>query len=157
KDLTFFVDAEHGTADNVFTRIGNYDYTNIRAKTRYIPRKNLSLMFAFISKDNANPSEIAGVSISDFGVSSKSRVFTSSMDWTPGSRVQLNLGYNYNWLNSDAIVDYFFNSVRHPLGHSLYYMRNSFFFIDATVRIGPRATLYTAYRVNHDNGQGSRL
>jgi opacity protein-like surface antigen len=32
---SIYFDGEHGTADNVFTRIGNYDYTNIRAKTRY--------------------------------------------------------------------------------------------------------------------------
>ena len=36
-DWTIYFDAEHGTADNVFTRIGNYNYTNIRAKSRYKP------------------------------------------------------------------------------------------------------------------------
>ncbi|HVI71801.1 MAG TPA: hypothetical protein VM656_09980, partial [Pyrinomonadaceae bacterium] len=29
-EWTIYFDAEHGTADNVFTRIGNYDFTNIR-------------------------------------------------------------------------------------------------------------------------------
>jgi len=43
------------------------------------------------------------------------------------------------------------------MGHSLYYVRNSFFFIDTTFRLARRATLFTSYRVNHDNGQGSRL
>ena len=42
-------------------------------------------------------------------------------------------------------------------GHSLYYVRNSFFFIDATFQFARRATLFTSYRVNHDNGQGSRV
>jgi hypothetical protein len=157
KNWTLFFDAEHGSADNVFTRIGNYDYTNIRAKSRYSPTKTLLLNFAVIIRSNANPSEIAGVSIEDFGVSTKSRIFTSSIDWTPNSRFQLNAGYNYNWLNSDAVVDYFFNSIRHPLGHSLYYVRNSFFFIDTTFRVAPRATLYASYRINDDNGQGDRL
>jgi hypothetical protein len=69
----------------------------------------------------------------------------------------LNTGYNYNWLNSDAVVDYFFNSIRHPLGHSLYYVRNNFFFIDTTVSLAPRVTLFAAYRVNDDNGQGDRI
>ena len=154
---TLFFDAEHGTADNVFTRIGNYDYTNIRAKSRYSPQKNLLLNFAVIIRSNANPSEIAGVSIEDFGVSTKSRIFTSSIDWTPSSRFNLNAGYNYNWLNSDAVVDYFFNSIQHPFGHSLYYVRNSFFFIDTTFRVAPRATVYTSYRINDDNGQGNRV
>jgi hypothetical protein len=152
-----YFDAERGTADNVFTRIGNYDYTNIRAKSRYSPNKQLSFNLAFISRNNANPSEIAGVSLQDFGVDVKSRVFTSSIDWTPNSRVSFNAGYNYNWINSDAVVDYFFNSVRHPIGHSLYFGRNHFFFIDTTAQLAPRVSFFASYRVNKDNGQGSRL
>ena len=53
---TIYFDAEHGTADNVFTRIGNYDYTNIRAKSRYAPSRKLSFNVAVITKDNSNPS-----------------------------------------------------------------------------------------------------
>jgi len=157
QNWTVYFDAERGTADNVFTRIGNYNYTNIRAKTRFTPNKKLSFNLAVISRNNANPSEIAGVSLADFGVSIKSRVFTSSVDWTPSSKFALNTGYNYNWVNSNAVVDYFYNSIRHPLGRTLYYMRNSFFFIDTTFRIAPRTTLFTSYRVNDDNGQGTRL
>jgi hypothetical protein len=157
KSLSIYFDAEHGTADNVFTRIGNYNYTNIRAKTRYAASRTVSFNFAVITKNNSNPSEIAGVSLQDFGVDTRSRVFTSSVDWTPNSKVSFNAGYNYNWLNSDAVVDYFFNSIRHPIGHSLYFMRNNFFFIDTTARLSPRLTLYAAYRLNQDDGQGSRL
>ena len=174
KNWTLFFDAEHGTADNVFTRIGNYNYTNIRAKSRYSPNKKLSFNLSVITRNNANPSEVAGVSFEDFGVDVKTRVFVSSIDWTPSSRLIINTGYNYNWVNSDAVIDYIFTPARvgdpyngrhavvngtiiTPFGHSLYYMRNSFFFIDATVRLVPRATVYTSYRVNHDNGQGTRL
>ena len=157
KNWTLYFDAEHGTADNVFTRIGNYNYTNIRAKSRYSPSKKLSFNLSVITRDNANPSEIAGVSLEDFGVSIKSRLFTTAVDWTPTSKVSFSTGYNYNWLNSNAVVDYFFNSIRHPLGHSLYYVRNNFFFLDMTAQLLPRATLYMSYRVNQDNGQGSRL
>jgi hypothetical protein len=152
-----YFDAEHGTADNVFTRIGNYDYLNIRAKSRYSPTNKLSFNVAVITRNNSNPSEIAGVSLEDFGVSIKSRIFTSSVDWNPSSRFSFNAGYNYNWLNSDAVVDYFFNSIRHPVGHSLYYVRNNFFFVDTTVSLAPRVTLFAAYRVNDDNGQGNRI
>ena len=154
---TIYFDAEHGTADNVFTRIGNYDYTNIRAKSRVAPRKNLALNVSVITRNNANPSEIAGVSLADFGVKTKSLAFVTNVDWTYSSNFAVNIGYNYNWANSDAVVDYFFNSVRHPLGHSLYYMRNSFFFIDTTVRFAKRATLFTSYRINRDTGQGTRI
>ena len=157
KNWNIYFDAERGTADNFFTRIGNYDYTNIRAKSRYTPSKNLSFSLAFISKNNANPSEIAGVSLQDFGVTTKSRIFTSAIDWSPNSKVSLSTGYNYSWANSDAVVDYFYNSIRHPLGHSLYFMRNNFFYFDATARLAPRVTLFAAYRVNQDNGQGNRL
>jgi len=154
---TMFLDAEKGTADNVFFRIGNYDYTNVRFKTRYVPSKDLSLDFGFISRDNANPSEIAGVSLNDFGVSAKSRVFTSAIDWTVNPRFSINTGYNYNWLNSNAVVNYFFNNIQHPEGRSLYYVRNHFFFIDATSILFPRVSLFTSYRINKDTGQGSRI
>ena len=157
KDWTIYFDAEHGSADNVFTRIGNYDYTNIRAKSRYAPNKKISFNVALITKNNANPSEIAGVSLQDFGVDTKSRLFSSSVDWTPNSKLSISTGYNYNSVNSDAVVDYFFNSIRHPLGHSLYFARNNFFFVDTVAQIVPRVTLFTSYRINKDNGQGNRL
>jgi hypothetical protein len=112
---------------------------------------------AVITKNNSNPSEIAGVSLSDFGVNIKSRTFTSAVDWSPNSRLSFSTGYNYNWVNSDAVIDYFFNSIRHPLGHTLYFVRNNFFFIDTTARLFPRVTLFASYRVNQDNGQGNRL
>ena len=157
KNWTIYFDGEHGTADNVFTRIGNYNYTNVRAKSRYAPSKKVSFNLAFITKNNSNPSEIAGVSLQDFGVDTRSRVFTSSVDWVPTAKISFSTGYNYNWVNSDAVVDYFFNSVRHPLGHSLYFMRNNFFFVDTTAQLVPRVTFYASYRINKDNGQGNRL
>jgi hypothetical protein len=162
KNWTIYFDGEHGTADNVFTRIGNYNYTNIRAKSRYSPNRKINFNLALITKDNANPSEIAGVSLTDFGVNVKSRTVTSSVDWLMNSKLSFSTGYNYNWVNSDGVVDYFYQvppaaSVRHPLGHSLYFVRNNFFFLDLTARLSSRFTLFASYRVNQDNGQGSRL
>ena len=156
-EWTIYFDAEHGTADNVFTRIGNYDYTNIRAKSRYKPTQNIAFNLALITKDNANPSEIAGVSLEDFGVKVRSRIFTSSLDWTATSRFSLSTGYNYHWINSRSIIDYFFNGIAHPLGNSLYFVRNNFFFAESVARITPRVTLFAAYRINKDNGQGNRV
>lgn len=155
--LTIFFDAEHGTADNVFTRVGNYNYTNIRARSRYAPTRTVSLNVAIIVKNNSNPSEIAGVSIQDFGVDVKSRIFTSSLDWAPTSHVSFSTGYNYNWARSNAVVDYFFNSIQHPLGHVLNYVSNNYFFFDTTAQLHPRVTLYAAYRVNKDTGQGNHF
>ena len=153
---TIYFDAERGTADNVFTRIGNYDYTNIRAKSRYSPSRKLSFNLALITKDNSNPSEIAGVSLQDFGVDVKSRIVTSSVDWAATSDVSFSTGYNYHWINNDAVIEYFFNGVGHPLGRSQFFTRNHFFFIDAVARLHPRVTLYAAYRINKDTGQGDR-
>lgn len=156
-DLTIYADVEHGTADNVFTRIGNYNYTNIRAKTRYTPSRKLTLNLGVITKNNSNPSEISGVSIQDFGVSVKSRMFTSSLDWTASSNFSFSTGYNYHWIRNDAVLEYFFNSVQHPLGRSVYHMRNHFFFVDSVARLHERVSLYAAYRINKDTGQGSRV
>ena len=156
-EWTIYFDAEHGTADNVFSRIGNYNYTNVRAKSRYKPSSRVAFNLAVITKDNSNPSEIAGVSIEDFGVNIKSRIFTSSLDWTATSRFSISTGYNYHWINSKAIVDYFFNGVQHPFANNLYIVRNNFFFVESVARIAPRATLFTAYRINKDNGQGNRV
>ena len=156
-DWTIYFDAEHGTADNVFSRIGNYDFTNVRAKSRYKPSRNLAFNLTLITKDNANPSEIAGVSLEDFGVSIKSRIFTTSVDWTANSRASFNAGYTFHWINSNSVIEYFFNGVRHPLGHSLYYMRNNFFFIDTVLQPARRVTFYGSYRINKDNGQGNRV
>jgi len=157
KDWSIYFDGEHGTADNVFTRIGNYDYTNLRAKSRYSPSKNLNFNLAFIARNNAKPSEIAGVSLQDFGYTTKSRLFTSAIDWSPNSKISFSTGYNFNWVNSDAVVDYFYNSVRHPVGHSLYFVRNNFFYVDTNAQLARRVMLFAAYRVNQDNGQADRL
>jgi hypothetical protein len=156
-EWTLYFDAEHGTADNVFTRIGNYDYTNIRFKSRYKPTSRIGFNLSVITKDNSNPSEIAGVSLEDFGVNIKSRIFTSSLDWTATSRFSFSTGYNYHWINTKAIIDYFFNSIQHPRGNNLYFVRNNFFFVESVMRVAPRATLFAAYRINKDNGQGNRL
>ena len=161
KEWTMYFDAEHGTADNVFTRIGNYDYTNIRFKSRYAPNRRVNFNLGLIVRDNSNPSEIAGVSLSDFGAEVKTRTFTSSIDWMPNSRWTVSTGYNYNWVNSDAVIDYFYQvppaaSVRHPQGHALYYVRNNYFFVDVTARLHKRVTFFSSYRLNQDHGQGGR-
>ena len=162
KNWTIYFDAERGSADNVFTRIGNYDYTNIRARTRYVPNRKVNFNLSVIIRDNSNPSEIAGVSLSDFGVDLKTRIFQSSVDWLVNPDLSISVGYNYNWVNSDAIIDYFYQvppaaSVQHPQGHALYFQRNNFFYTDLVWRLTHRISLFSSYRINKDGGQGSRL
>ncbi|HEX3227517.1 MAG TPA: hypothetical protein VHQ95_01050, partial [Pyrinomonadaceae bacterium] len=162
KNWTIYFDAERGSADNVFTRIGNYDYTNLRAKTRWAPNRKVNFNASVIIRDNSNPSEIAGVSLSDFGVDVKTRIFQTSVDWLVNQDLSISVGYNYNWVNSDAIIDYFYQvppaaSVEHPMGHSLYFQRNNFFYTDLVWRLSHRISLFSSYRINKDGGQGSRL
>jgi len=159
KNWTLFFDAERGTSDNVFTRIGNYDYTNFRIKSRYAPNRHWNFNLSVITKNNSSPSEIAGVSLADFGVEFRSRIFTSAIDWTPNSRFSVTGGYNYNWVTSDSVIDYtYLNSAQSGIrGHAIYYMRNNFFFIETTSRLTRQVSLFTSYRVNKDDGQGNRL
>src|SRR5205807_5297227 len=162
KNWTLYFDAEHGTANNVFTRIGNYNYTNVRAKSRFAPNRKLNFNLGAIIRNNTNPSEIAGVSVSDFGVDVRLRTFQSSVDWLVNPRFSVSTGYNYSWVNSDAVIDYFYQvppavSTFHHFGHALYFQRNNYFYIDTTARLSPRMTLFTSYRVNQDGGQGNRV
>ncbi|HLA11254.1 MAG TPA: hypothetical protein VJ023_11760 [Pyrinomonadaceae bacterium] len=155
---------ERGTADNVFTRTGNYDYTNIKARSRYAVNRNLRFNASFISRDNANPSVITesgtSVSLEDFGVTVKSRTFTSSVDWTVNDKLSFNTGYNYNWQNSNAVIEYAFGpgvpnaGIR---GRSLYFIRNNFFYFDTVAQPFRRVSFYAAYRINKDTGQGNRI
>lgn len=161
---TLSFDADHGASDNVFTRVGNYDFTNIRARSRYAVNRKLRFNLGFLARNNANPSEIdvngSPVSLADFGVDIKSRIFTSSIDWTVNDRLSFSAGYNRNWQNSDAVIEYAFGAgvpnagIR---GHSLYFIRNNFFNFDVVAQPFSRVTLYAAYRVNRDTGQGDRL
>lgn len=163
KGWTLSFDAERGTSDNVFTRTGNYDFWNVRARSRYAVSRNLKFNVAFIARDNSNPSEIdvngTSVSLADFGVSVKARTFTSSVDWTANNKLSFGVGYNYRWQTSDAVIEYAFGAgvpnagIR---GRSLYFVRNHFFNFDVVAQPFRRVSLYAAYRVNKDAGQGDR-
>ncbi len=168
---TLSFDAERGTSDNVFTRTGNYDYWNVRTRSRYNMSRDLRFNLALIVRENSNPSEIdrggTTVSLTDFGVDVKSRVFTSSLDWTANDKLSFSTGYNYHWQNSDAVIQYAFNSTCPPpvpgstnsciTGRSLYFVRNHYFNFDLIVQPHARVTFYAAYRVNKDLGQGDRI
>ncbi|HKC62981.1 MAG TPA: hypothetical protein VKB86_05060 [Pyrinomonadaceae bacterium] len=163
KTLTIFFDAERGTADNIFTRVGEYNYTNFKARTRYTPNRKLALSLSLVTKDNSDPGSVEGVSLADFGVSQKSRVFTSSIDYAPNSRISFSSGYSYDWVNSDAVINFAYavppatTTQGQYTGHSLYFMRNNFFYFETTAQVTNRITFYAAYRINKDNGQGNRV
>jgi hypothetical protein len=164
KTWTLFMNVERGVADHVLTRIGQYDYTNFRVRSRYTPSRKLALNLNLITRDNSNPSSIEGVSLEDFGVDVKSRVFSSSVDFTANPRLSFSGGYNYQWANSDAVVRYTFAvpPASAPAngfytGHALYYMRNHFFHVDTVAQPFRRVTFFASYRINRDEGQGDRV
>ena len=163
KTWTLFMNVERGVSDHVLTRIGQYDYVNFRVRSRYTPNRKLALNLNLITRDNSNPSSIEGVSLEDFGVEVRSRVFASSVDYTANSRLSFSGGYNYQWVNSDAVVRYAFaippasTTNGAYTGHALYFVRNHFFHFDTVAQPFRRLTFFASYRINRDEGQGDRV
>jgi len=147
------MDMEHGSADNVFTRVDNYDFTNFRIRSILRPNRTLSFNASVITKDNSNPA------ISDdnrnFGVNIKSRVFTSSVDWSPNQTFSLSGGYTKTNVTSDADIILFLTSVK-TFGQSRYFVRDNFFYVTGYVQLSSRAMFFGGYRFHNDPGQGSR-
>lgn len=153
KIWSLYMDLERGSADNVFTRVDNYKFTNVRVRSILRPNRTLSFNASLITKDNNNPAITENSR--NFGVNIKSRVFTSSLDWSPNERFGLNGGYTRTNVTSDADIILFLTSVQ-TFGQSQYFMRDNFVFMTGYVRLFPRATLFGGYRLHNDPGQGSR-
>jgi hypothetical protein len=148
---TLYFDFDHGTADNVFTRVSNYNYTNFRARSLIRPRKTLAINASLVTNDNTNPTlaQVGAVFI-PFGVNFTTRIFSASADWTPGPRLSLSGGYTYSHIDTNAAIVFFLNSIQTP-GTSKYFLRDNFVFATANIQLHPRATLLAGFRVNHDN------
>ncbi|MDI1243453.1 MAG: hypothetical protein PSX80_16185 [bacterium] len=161
KNWSIFADIEAGKADNVFTRLANYEFLNYRIRSRTHFDK-FSINASFISKDNDNPGQLepatgAPAVAPAFITEVRSRIFSSSIDWNPIDKISLSGGYDYHWLTSEV-------SVLIPLGAptgltpglSQYFVRDNYFFIDAHVRPIKNVTLFGSYRWNKDQGYGDR-
>jgi hypothetical protein len=153
KMWSVYMDLERGSADNVFTRTDNYDFTNVRVRSILRPNRTLSFNVSLITKDNNNPALTE--SNRTFGVNIKSRVFTTSLDWSPNERFGFNGGYTRTNVTSDADIILFLANVQ-TFGESQYFMRDNFVFMTGYARLFPRAMLYAGYRLHNDPGQGSR-
>lgn len=165
KTWTMYFDFERGEADNVFTRVDNFNTVNFRVRNRIQPSRRLTLNLSFVSRDNSNP----GVAVRDrtlfgtldatpFSVESDMRIFTSSVDWLADERLTLSGGFTHTRLDSDAEILFFaaLPGGRFVTGRSLFFMRDSFFFFNAQARLHSRVTGFAGYRVHHDTGQGER-
>jgi hypothetical protein len=153
KMWSVYMDMEHGTADNVFTRVENYDFTNVRVRSILRPNRAIAFNASLVTKDNSNPA--IAENGRDFGVNIKSRIFTSSLDWSPNESFSLSGGYTRTNVTSNADIVLFLNNVQ-TFGKSEYFMRDNFVFFIGYVRLFSRATLFAGYRLHNDPGQGSR-
>jgi hypothetical protein len=147
---TVFADVEAGKADNVFTRLANYEFANFRVRSRTNFNK-FAVNLSFITKDNDNPGQSVTAPTASFVTQVRSRIFSSSIDWDPISEVSISGGYDYHWLTSEV-------SVLIPLGGpataglSQYFVRDNYFFIDGRFRPHNRVSLFGSFRWNKDNG-----
>jgi hypothetical protein len=163
-DWAFFGDMEWGSADNVFTRLANNDFINYRLRAiGHV--KQFGFNLSFISKDNDSPGRstaIGAVAPFDTTFNSKTRIFASSVDWTPRPDLAFSGGYTYTHLTSrgDIIVPVgtpYLPSTQFLQGISEYFARDSYFYFDVSARPFRRVSIYAAYRVDDDGGQGDRM
>jgi len=158
KNWTMFADVEHGDADNAFTRLANYKFTNLRLRSRW-SFKQISFNVSAITKDNENPSTStappANYPAGDFIANTKNRIFSAFVDWNPISRFSFSGGYTFNRLVSET--DIVINTGTLVRGRSQFYMRDHYAFFNFTAQPIKRITFYASYNHDRDYGQGNRL
>ena len=156
KNWVIFWDVEHGQADNVFTRVENYQFTNLRARTRLTFNK-FALNFSIISKDNTNPSvSIVVPNTFNYVTDIKNRNYSGSVSWDPITEFSLNAGYSYRRLDSFTPIILPINNVS-TLGSSEFLMRDGYGFIEVAAKPHKRVGIFAAYRKSRDTGQGDRI
>jgi hypothetical protein len=153
KPWSVYFDLEKGGNDNVFTRTANYDYTNVRVRSIIRPSRTLTINTSLTTKDNTNPSLTEN--FQNFGVDINSRIFSSSVDWTPDDHLNLSGGYSYFHVTSEAMIIFFVNRVETE-GLARYFMKDHFAFFTAYWEPHPRVRLYGGYRIHYDAGQQDR-
>lgn len=165
KSWVIFWDLEHGEADNVFTRLENYNFTNFRVRTRWTVNKFI-LNLSAISRDNDNPSmpttPPTGVTLPtniDYVTNIKSRVYAGTLDWDPLSALSFSTGYTYRHMTSYTPIFVPISGApgTYVPGYSQFFMRDHFAYFDVSARPFHRVSLYASYRVNRDTGQGDRI
>ena len=103
KIWTIYWDLEHGRADNVFTRLENYKYTNFRVRSR-VKLNKVSFNFSAMSKDNENASlpkaSITLPATVSYITNTQNRYVSGTVDWEPMTNLSFSTGYNYRHLTS---------------------------------------------------------
>ena len=152
KNWAIYANIEKGKADNVITRAGNADFTNfkIRSQMRF---DKVAANVSFITKDNELPTDVTTSPGNPRITETRSRAFSATLDWYPIDELNLSGGYNYLHLTSLATVNFQNYLVNAP---SEYFVRDSYYFIDATVKPHKRLTFFGSYRWNKDRGHDDR-
>lgn len=157
KNWVIFGDVQHGDADNAFTRLANYKFTNLRLRSRWSFNR-FAINVSAITKDNENPSTSTAppgnYPSGDFIANTKSRTFSAFIDWSPIDRFSLSTGYTYQQLTSET--DIVINTGTLVRGFSQFFMRDHYAFFDVSAQPFKRVLFFASYRHNEDRGQGDR-
>ncbi len=157
KGWVIFWDVEHGTSDNVFSRLENYDFTNFRGRSRW-QYKTFTVNVSALTKNNTNPSLTYDTPPLPFGTDITSRTFTGDVEWNPVDRFRLSGGYTYRNQTAKTPIYTWIGTVPSSgiktLGTSEFYVRDRYAYIEMSARAHKRLSIYAAYRMNKDNGQG---
>jgi len=158
KNWVVFADVEHGDADNAFTRLANYKFTNFRVRSRWSFNR-LIVNLSAITKDNENPSTSTAppgnYPSGDFIANTKNRNISAFVDWSPIDKFSFSAGYTFQRLTSET--DIVINTGTLVRGRSQFFMRDHYAFFNFTAQPFKRVTFYAGYNRNEDLGQGSRL
>lgn len=158
KNWVVFADVEHGDADNAFTRLANYKFTNFRVRSRWSFNR-FAINLSGITKDNENPSTSTAppgnYPAGDFIANTKNRNFSAFVDWSPIDKLTLSAGYTFQRLTSET--DIVINTGTLVRGRSQFFMRDHYAFFNLTAQPFKRVTFYASFNRNEDLGQGSRL
>jgi hypothetical protein len=164
---SIYGDFEKGQADNVFVRLANNDFGSIRVRS-ITNLKRWTINLSGLLRNNDNPGMVtpningvpANIAATNTIASTRTRYFSGSVDYMPLEKWTFSAGYTYNHqtTNTDVIVPVgspINSSTTFALGHSVYYVRNNYFFFDVTAQPIKRLTFFASYRIDDDGGQGS--
>ncbi|CAN5499343.1 hypothetical protein BH10ACI3_BH10ACI3_22470 [soil metagenome] len=165
KHWTLYWDVEHGSADNVFGRLENYDYTNFRVRSKYVINK-FSFDLSVLTKNNSNPTVDSAIAPS-FGFTPttniKSRFYNGTVNWDPNSKVSVSGGYTYRTQDSFTPVIFPYQACTTPActagtsvwanSYSQFLMHDTFWFAEIAATPVKRVTLYATYRRDKDTGE----
>jgi hypothetical protein len=160
---SIFADLEYGEADNAFTRLTNYNFTNFRVRSNW-NYKQFTFNLSGIVRNNENPSLTSAIRSGTGAIlipegelvsNVKSRVFSAYVDWAPDPRWTFSGGYTYHHLTSET--DIVVPLAALTPGFSQYFMRDNYAFIDVSAQPIKRVSVYASYRFNNDRGQGDKV